>query len=142
MFGRLLHAMGRPELADRYRTMADRLGARTELDTLVGNWVGSWSADEVLRRLEEAEVPSSLVYSISDLFLDPQIQARENILTLANPLGGLLHAAGIVPKLSLTPGHVAQAGPMTVGEHNEEIYCRQLGLSRDDLTALSARGVI
>ncbi len=142
MFGRLLQAMGRPELADRYRTMADRLHARQELDALVGAWVGSRPATEVLRRLEEAEVPSSLVYSVSDLFRDPQIEARENIVTLTNPLGGLLHAAGIVPKLSLTPGHVAQTGPVKVGEHNEEIYCGRLGLSGGDLAALTARGVI
>jgi crotonobetainyl-CoA:carnitine CoA-transferase CaiB-like acyl-CoA transferase len=142
MFDRLLQAMGRQDLAGRYRTMADRLAARTELDALVGGWVGGWPAEEVLRRLEAAEVPSSLVHSVSDLFRDPQVEARENIVTVANPLGGLLRIAGVVPKLSLTPGRVAQAGPMEVGQHNEEIYCGRLGLGCDDLAALSARGVI
>jgi succinyl-CoA:(S)-malate CoA-transferase subunit B len=142
MFGRLLLAMGRPELADRYRTMADRLAGRAELDGLVGDWVGTWPADEVLRWLQDAEVPSSLVSSVSDLFRDPQVKARENIVTMASPLGGVLHVAGVVPRLSLTPGRVRQAGPVTVGEHNEEVYCGRLGLSVEDLAALSARGVI
>jgi formyl-CoA transferase len=50
--------------------------------------------------------------------------------------------AGIVPKLSLTPGAIDHPGPLTVGEHNEEIYCGRLGLSPDDLSALRARGIV
>jgi crotonobetainyl-CoA:carnitine CoA-transferase CaiB-like acyl-CoA transferase len=70
------------------------------------------------------------------------VRARENIVSLPSPLGGLLHMAGVVPKLSATPGAIDHTGPMTVGEHNEEIYCDRLGLTRDDLAALRARGVV
>ena len=50
--------------------------------------------------------------------------------------------AGIVPKLSLTPGTVDSLGPVAVGSHNEEIYCGRLGLARDDLNTLRAKGII
>ena len=50
--------------------------------------------------------------------------------------------AGIVPKLSLTPGAVASLGPQEPGAHNEEIYGGRLGLTHDELAALRARGVI
>jgi len=79
---------------------------------------------------------------VRDLFADPQIAARENIVSLPGPLGGLLHMAGVVPKLSATPGAIDRLGPLAVGEHNEEIYCGRLGLTRDDLAALRARGVV
>lgn len=143
MFERLVKgAMHQPELLEQFATMEERLQRRTELDGLIQDWVGQFSARDVLTKLEEAEVPSSLVYNVQDLFADPHIQARENIVELPNPLGGLLHMVGIMPKLSLTPGTVEHAGPVEVGAHNEEIYCGRLGLSRDDLHHLHDRGII
>jgi crotonobetainyl-CoA:carnitine CoA-transferase CaiB-like acyl-CoA transferase len=142
MFERLADAMRRHDLLDRYPRMADRIGQREEVDALVGEWVAGLPAEEVLRRLDAAEVPSSLVYSVKDLFADPHVKARENIVTVPNPLGGELQVVGVVPRLSDTPGAVRHAGPPTPGEHNEEVYGSRLGLTRDDLAALRARGVV
>lgn len=143
MFERLvLRAMQQPALLERFQTMAARLQQRQVLDGLVQAWVGQFDAPEVLDKLAVAEVPSSLVNSVADLFTDPHIRARENIVTMPNPFGGLLHMAGVTPKLDLTPGAIDSLGPVAVGAHNEEIYCGRLGLSRDDLDALRARGVI
>ncbi len=142
MFERLLRAMGREALKDRYRTMADRLRHREELDALIQEWVGKKDARDALAQLETAEVPSSLVYSVRDLFEDPHLKARENIVTVPNPLGGLLHMVGVVPRLSLTPGHIRSVGPLRPGENNEEIYTGRLGLSREELNRLAALGVV
>jgi crotonobetainyl-CoA:carnitine CoA-transferase CaiB-like acyl-CoA transferase len=79
---------------------------------------------------------------VRDLFDDPQIRARENIVSMPSPLGGLLSMAGVVPKLSATPGAIDHLGPLAPGEHNEEIYCGRLGLTRDDLAALRSRGIV
>ena len=142
MFERLAEAMGQPDLLGRYPTMADRVRERDVLDARVQAWVGGVPAGEVLRRLERAEVPASLVYSVRDLFADPHVKAREDIVALPSPLGGLLHVAGVVPKLSRTPGAIDRLGPVTPGEHNEEVYCGRLGVSREELADLRARGVI
>ena len=77
-----------------------------------------------------------------DLFADPQIQARENIVSVPSPLGGLLHMAGIVPKLSVTPGAIDHLGPVTRRRAQRGDLLRRLGLTRDDLAALRARGVV
>jgi crotonobetainyl-CoA:carnitine CoA-transferase CaiB-like acyl-CoA transferase len=142
MFERLLDAMARLDLLDEYRTMAERLRHRDRLDQLVGAWVATASATEIMHRLDDAGVPNALVNSVRDLFEDPQIRARQNIVALPNPLGGVVHLAGVVPKLSRSPGAVERVGPVQPGQDNEEIYCGRLGLTRDDLTALAARGVI
>ncbi|HEV8677079.1 MAG TPA: CoA transferase [Methylomirabilota bacterium] len=142
MFERLVQAMARPELLERYPTMAERVRQREEVDGVVQAWVGSWAADEVLRRLDAAEVPSSLVYSVRDLFADPHVKARENIVSVPSPLGGVLPVVGVVPKLSRTPGEIEHLGPLAPGEHNGEVYGRRLGLSPEDLAGLRARGVI
>ncbi|MBI4270477.1 MAG: CoA transferase [Candidatus Rokubacteria bacterium] len=144
MFARLAQAMDRPELAadPRLATTAARLGHRELVDGLVSAWIGAHEAEAALARLEAAEVPASLVASVRDLFEDPQVRARENILSLAVPLLGALAMPGVVPRLTLTPGRVAHAGPLRPGEHNEEIYGERLGLSRAERAGLAARGVI
>ena len=144
MFARLAQAMDRPELAadPRLATTTARLGHRELVDGLVSAWIGAHDAEAALARLEAAEVPASLVASVRDLFEDPQVRARENILSLAVPLLGALAMPGVVPRLTLTPGRVAHAGPLRPGEHNEEIYGERLGLSRAERAGLAARGVI
>lgn len=143
MFARLaVKAMGEPALVDRYPTMTVRLERRAEVDGAVARWVGGLTAAEALARLDAAEVPSSRVASVRDIFDDVQIRARGNVATIASPLGGLLHMASVVPRLTLTPGAVRHAGPLKVGEHNEEIYCERLGLSRRELDELTSRGIV
>ena len=96
----------------------------------------------MLRQLGAAEVPGSLVYSVRDLFEDPHVRARENIVARPSPLGGLLHVAGVVPKLSRSPGAVGGLGPLRPGQDNEAVYGERLGLDAAALADLRARGVI
>ena len=143
MFERLVtKAMDQPGLVSEFPTMAMRLARRTDVDAAVARWVGALDATEALAKLDAAEVPCSRVSSVRDIFDDPQVAARENIVARPSPLGGLLHMVGIVPRLSRTPGELREVGPLQIGAHNEEIYCGQLGLSRDELAALRARGVV
>jgi crotonobetainyl-CoA:carnitine CoA-transferase CaiB-like acyl-CoA transferase len=142
MFERLLLAMGREDMRERYQTMADRLRLREELDGLIQEWAASRDAADVLARLEAALVPASLVYSVRELFEDPHLKARENIVAVPNPLGGLLHMAGVVPRLTRTPGSIRSLGPLRIGQDNDEIYGGRLGLSPEELDGLGKRGVI
>ncbi|HEV8614513.1 MAG TPA: CoA transferase [Methylomirabilota bacterium] len=143
MFARLVtDAMGQPQLVAEFATMQERIRRRDELDAIVQDWVGRADARTVLALLDTAEVPCGRVNSVRDLFEDPQVRARENIVEFPSPFGGMLAMAGIVPKLSATPGRVDSLGPVTPGAHNEEIYCGRLGLSREDLRALEDKGVI
>jgi crotonobetainyl-CoA:carnitine CoA-transferase CaiB-like acyl-CoA transferase len=135
-------AMDRPGLVSEFPTMAARLARRDEVDAAVARWVGALDATDVLAKLDAAEVPCSRVASVRDIFEDPQVHARGNIVAMPSPLGGLLHMVGVVPRLSVTPGHVRETGPLQVGADNEEIYCGRLGLSRDELASLRARGIV
>jgi crotonobetainyl-CoA:carnitine CoA-transferase CaiB-like acyl-CoA transferase len=142
MFERLAQAMQQPDLPQRFPTMRDRIERRVELDGLVQDWVGKANAADVLRTLDAAEVPCGPVNSVRDLFADPHVRARGDIVEFPNPLGGMLAMAGIVPTLSATPGRVERAGPVTPGEHNGEIYGQWLGLDADALRMLTAKGVV
>src|SRR3989454_8152887 len=122
MFERLaVEAMGRPELHVEFSSMEERLRRREDLDARVQDWVGSFAAAEVLARLDAASVPCSRVNSVQDLFADPQLRARENLIPVPGPGGGTIWMPCIVPKLSLNPGRVTSAGPATPGALYYEI---------------------
>ena len=144
MFERLARALDRPELArdPRMATTRARLAHRALVDDLVGGWIAGRDAADALAALERAEVPSSIVASVQDLFDDPQVRAREDIVTLEVPGIGTLRMPAVIPHLTLTPGRIEAAGPSTPGQHNEEIYGERLGLGRAELDRLRARGVI
>jgi crotonobetainyl-CoA:carnitine CoA-transferase CaiB-like acyl-CoA transferase len=144
MFLRLLSAMGRADLGadSRVATMPARLEHRELVDGLVATWVAERDAASALGALAAAEVPSAPVMSVRDLFEDPQVKARNNIVSVVAGALGLLAMPGVVPRLTATPGQVRWAGPTTPGQHNEEIYCDRLGLSRAELEGLRERGIV
>ncbi len=143
MFRRLVTAMGRAELADdpRFNSNAQRVAHRAETDALVQEWVGSYPAAEVMAILEEKEVPNCLVYSVEDMFADPQYQARENIISVEDPVDGEIKMCSVVPRLSLTPGRVEWTGP-ELGVHNDEVYRGLLGYSEEELAQMKTDGIL
>jgi crotonobetainyl-CoA:carnitine CoA-transferase CaiB-like acyl-CoA transferase len=142
MFARLAKAMGTPDLVARFSGVRDRLARRAELDGLVQAWIGARDAADVLGTLDAAEVPCSLVNSVRDLFEDPQVKARENIVAVPEPGLGQVHMPGVVPRLTGTPGAIRHAGARQPGADNEEIYLGRLGLERAELDRLRAAGVV
>ena len=85
--------------ADRFGPKAARLAAREQVNELVGEWVGSLPCDEVLARCRQAEVPAGQLYSVADIFHDPQYAHRENIVTQGfkdRSAGGARGVAGAV----------------------------------------------
>lgn len=143
MFRRLVGAMGKPELAEdpRFCSNAQRVANRAETDALVQDWTGSLTAKELIAILNENEVPNCLIYSIEDIFEDPQYRARENIISVEDPKDGEIKMSNVVPRLSKTPGRVEWTGP-EMGAHNQEIYCGLLGFSDDEYEQMKAEGVI
>jgi len=141
MFERLAETMGRAELARAYPRTADRLAARATVDGAVGDWCASMDRAEVLARCEVGEVPAGAIYSIAEIFDDPQFAARQMLRTLAVPGVGDVTVPASLPKLSLTPGAVESLGP-PLGRDNDAIYRDMLGLDEAELAALRAKGVI
>jgi formyl-CoA transferase len=144
VFRRLCGAIGRPELADdpRYATHLARGDNQDELEGIVGDWAGQHTAREIDETLNEAGVICGPIYTIADIFEDPQYQARDMLLRHEDPEFGEYIGPGIVPKLSHTPGAVRWSATWEQGSHNDEVYGGLLDLSADELAELSADGVL
>ena len=143
VFRRLTTVMGRDELAadPRYATHSARGAHMTELDELIAEWTAGFAADDLLTLLNDGGVPAGRIYKAKDMFEDPHFAAREAIIRVPHPAVGELAMQSPAPRLSATPGGVRSAGP-ALGQHNDEVYRDLLGLSAEEITALSAAGVI
>ena len=142
IFRRLLLAMARADLADD-PTLADNAGRdarRDELYALIDAWVAQQDETEVLAKLAAAEVPASRIYSVADMFADPQFLARGMLEMAKLPDGRDCRMPGIVPKLSETPGSTEWIGP-ALGAHTEEVLMA-LGYDAARIAALRAAGAI
>jgi crotonobetainyl-CoA:carnitine CoA-transferase CaiB-like acyl-CoA transferase len=144
IFGRLTSdAMKRPEIAvnPAYATNAARIAHRAEVNRMVADWTSGMARDEVLRRCAEAEVPCGPVYSIDEIFQDPQYAARENILDFPDERVGSLAIPNVVPRLNGTPGKVRWLGP-TLGSHTDEVLREVLALDAAKIQELREKGIV
>ena len=85
-------------------------------------------------------VPASLIFSIADIFEDPQYRARGNI-QMTDSRAGEIAVPGVVPRLSVTPGEIRWLGA-GLGAQNEEIFGQLLQLSSAEISDLRTSGVI
>jgi formyl-CoA transferase len=144
VFGRLCEAMGQPELADdpKFATHLARGENQEELEGIVAAWAVQHDADEIDRLLNEAGVICGPIYTIADIFEDPQYRARDMLVEHEDPELGTYIGPGIVPKFSETPGEVRWSGTWEEGSHNSEVYGGLLGLSDEAIEQLRADGVL
>ena len=143
VFARLCEAMERPELATdpRYAGHVARGARQDDLDAEIARWSAQHTADDLLARLERHSVPCGLIHAAPDLAADPQLAAREMVLRLAAGFDRPVPMAGIVPKLSRTPGSVRAVGP-DLGEHTDAVLRELAGLTDPAIDHLRAEGVI
>ncbi len=143
LFERLARAIGRPDLArdPRYANAGARRKHADELESEIGEWMAEHAASEILERLLAAQVPVSRVNSIADVFADPHVAARENLVRVEDGEGGQVRMVGVLPKLSRTPGRIRHAGP-PLGADNRDVYRELLGLGPEELATLRERGII
>jgi crotonobetainyl-CoA:carnitine CoA-transferase CaiB-like acyl-CoA transferase len=106
-------------------------------------WVLSLdSVEEAERLLEAADVPCLRVRDIVELAtVDPQIKAREMIVTVDQPFLGPMKMYGSPLKFSETPSGIRGYAPL-LGEHNDDVLMKTLGMSKEEIKALYAEDVL
>ena len=142
-FNRLAKVMNREDMLtdSRYYTNSVRLERFDEVNGIVAEWVKTKTKDDLQCILDENGVPMSAIYSIKDIFEDPQYRERENIVEVKHPRFEKIKIPGITPKFSETPGTIRHLAP-ELGEHTEEILKQLLDFNDESIMHLRERGVI
>jgi formyl-CoA transferase len=142
IFLRLMQTIGREDLANDAQLVdnAGRDARRDELYAVIDAWVAGQDEAAVLEILAAAGVPASRIYSVADMFADPQFLARQMIESATLPDGKSFRMPGIVPKLSVTPGSTEWIGPK-LGEHTDEVLAA-LGYDAATIGQLRAAATI
>jgi crotonobetainyl-CoA:carnitine CoA-transferase CaiB-like acyl-CoA transferase len=143
VFRRLAQAMGQPQLAERPE-YADAVARSTHCDALddeITRWTRSLPLADLERMLQDAGVPATRIYTMEDIFADPHFRARDMLVPLAHEALGEVKVAGVVPKLSRTPGHLHRSGG-SVGRDTERVLREVAGLDADEVRRLTEAGVV
>jgi formyl-CoA transferase len=143
VFTRLAASMGQPGLAadGRFADHQARGTHQRELDAIIAQWTATMNTSELLALLEQHAVPSGLIYRTADMLDDPHFIAREAIVNTSHPRFGTLRMQNVAPRLSASPSSIRTPAP-ELGQHNEEIYEKLLGLDATALSRYRAIGVI
>lgn len=139
----VLKAIGREDLSDdeRFRSRVLRAKNIAEVENVVNSWLKDKTVEEALKALNKFQVPCSPVPTFEQVANDPQILHREMIIEVEQPLSGKVKLSGSVYKMSKTPGSRKMRIPL-VGEHNQEIYEKLLGLNEQEIELLKRESAI
>jgi formyl-CoA transferase len=141
-FRNLCQAVGQEALIDdeRFVTNNQRMAHAAELDKLMQEACGQFATQDLLHRLQAADVIHGPVLSYEQTVEDPQIRHNAMVQEVEHANVGSLRTHGLPIKLHTTPGAVRSASP-TLGQHTNEIL-HELGYSADDIAAMHDAGVV
>lgn len=129
-----------PQLASdaRFATNSKRSAARQELRDLIVDAFAKLTAEQVLARLDDAQIANANVNDMHDVWEHPQLRARQRWREIDSP-------AGKIPAL-LPPGSWEQASPRmdavpALGQHTDQILI-DLGYSATQIADLRAAKAI
>lgn len=96
--------------------------------------------EEWFDQLAPKNIPIAKVYSMDEVFSDPQVLARQMVLDLNHPTLGQVKQTGFPMKFSETPGKVRNFAPF-FGQHTDEVL-KELGYKKAERKRLRQEGVV
>jgi crotonobetainyl-CoA:carnitine CoA-transferase CaiB-like acyl-CoA transferase len=142
-FARLCKAMDRLDLLDdaRFARLADRAAHGDVINGIVSEWTATLDARTIEERCVAHDVPVATAYTSADIFADPHFEARRDLVTVDDPVMGPVRQQAPYPRrVGETP--IAPSGAPRLGEHTDEVLSNLLALSKQEIEALRAKGIV
>ncbi|MFF7395466.1 CaiB/BaiF CoA transferase family protein [Achromobacter sp. NPDC008082] len=135
--------IGLPELADdtRFLTNPLRAAAQAELSRLIEPAMRLRTAQAWNDALAAANVPCGPIYTMDQVFEDPQVRHRKVLGSVNHPELGAMPVINNPIHFSETP-ITSGLPPPLLGEHTAQVLRAELGLSDDEIARLHAEGIV
>jgi benzylsuccinate CoA-transferase BbsE subunit len=109
---------------------------------VVSRWTQTKTKAQFFNEGQKRDIECAPVYSVPEVFEDPQIQHRDFWVDVEHPeLGRGFTYPGAPYAFAETPWSMWRRAPL-IGEDNGAVYGEELGLDGDDLTLLAEKGII
>jgi len=140
---RFCRAVHRPDWAEdpEYRTKRQRWEKKHLLQEEIEKITAQYTVKEVGEMMDQERVANSPIFNIKQVIEDPHLKDRGYFVDIDHPVIGKAKIPGIPFKMSETPGSVERPSPL-VGEHNELILGKYLGMNREEIEKLKGEGAI
>jgi crotonobetainyl-CoA:carnitine CoA-transferase CaiB-like acyl-CoA transferase len=145
-FERIMDLIGHPELKTRpgFRNNAERISpeSRKVLNTVIGDWIGSKTRDEVIEACEKTGVTMGPVYNMEDVSKDPHVKERGTMGEVLDPVTGRTVSFPATPiRLRKTPASIQHPG-LPMGAANEYVLQNLLGYPDEEVARMKEERVI
>jgi crotonobetainyl-CoA:carnitine CoA-transferase CaiB-like acyl-CoA transferase len=120
----------------RFASNAQRNANREALAARIAETFSTLSADQVLARLDEAQIANARMNDMAGLWAHPQLQARERWQPVASPAGEL---PALLPPGRSNRWQARMDAVPAVGQHTDALL-REAGLDDAAIAALRAAG--
>jgi crotonobetainyl-CoA:carnitine CoA-transferase CaiB-like acyl-CoA transferase len=142
MWRRVCEGIGRADMLERedFKGDQNRSKNRVALNAEINKALAAKTTAEWMEILTKAEVPCGPIYSIDQVFDDPQVKHIGVATTVKSPKLGEIRIVNQAVKLSRTPARMASAPP-EVGEHTDEVL-KELGYDKAAVDALRQKKIV
>ena len=140
---RLVDFMGNPEWANE-ELFKDRLSRAQNMDALkalMTEWLAGWKVQDLYRAAQEHRIPFAPINTMRSLYESEHLRERNFFVELNQPGLAQLRLPGMPSRYGKSNWAIRRPPP-GLGEHNEDIFCGELGLTREHLSRLHQAGVV
>jgi crotonobetainyl-CoA:carnitine CoA-transferase CaiB-like acyl-CoA transferase len=127
---------------EKWQDLSERWKNSGHIIEILEKWTRTYTVDKLMEFGQLMRFPWAKVASISEVVQNPQLNAREYFVEACDPQSSRRYKfPGAPVKMSGSPWRVSSQVPR-LGEYNEEIYHRRLGITPAEMERLEAEGVI
>jgi len=120
----------------------ERLKAVEHITEVLDGWTKSHTVAELVEKGQLMHFPWAEVTSIQGIMDSPQLRERDFWVEIEPPSSGKRYRfPGAMAKMSRSPWQVGGRVP-GAGEHNVDVYHRELGLPENEVEALAQEGIV
>lgn len=126
---------------ERFDTVEKRLQNRPILWPYLDQLFAAKTREEWMQEMLAGDMPHAPIYNIAEALQDPQLLFRKMVVEVDQPYWGKYQTLGMPLKMTQLQKERFDPPPK-IGEHNEEIFGKLLGYSKEKIEELRAEKVI